>query len=97
VGWAVRCWQLRLRDEVWSGWVGMVQMTGYGAGPPAAGHLGRLPPGHSRRGPAPTVVRADRAVPGIRRHNRDIVALAWRSSPDAFASNLDANEIPAVG
>jgi len=25
------------------------------------------------------------------------VALAWRSSPDAFASNLDANEIPAVG
>jgi len=43
------------------------------------------------------VVRADRAVPGIRRHNRDIVALAWHNSPDAFASNLDANEIPAVG
>jgi hypothetical protein len=34
--------------EVWSGWVGIAQKTGFGVVPPPAGHLVLAAPGHGR-------------------------------------------------
>ena len=52
----IRSWPLLVlavpaAAEVWSGWVGIAQKTGFGAGPPAAGHLVLAPPGHGHHPP----------------------------------------------
>jgi hypothetical protein len=52
----VRSWPLMLlafpaAAEVWSGWVGIAQKTGFGLVSPAAGHLVFAPPGHDDHAP----------------------------------------------